>query len=180
MVIQQPSTQKEYNFREPTLKEMMNVSRVRENGNALELIVELGNLVLNCCIDDLTETDLTAHDIHYFILRLQGEKAKVIYGRSEELSKIDFKLYDGDVTMLLQSPTLDVISHILDEKDPELAVYEMIDSCIDIITIEDECVKWKDEPEEEKILFLEELPEDVYIKIAEFFLSRPVVEIETE
>jgi hypothetical protein len=158
----------------------MEVNEVRRNGNALELIVKLGNLVLKCCEDDLSKSDLTSHDIHYSILCLQGEKAKVIYGRSEELSKINFKLYETDVTMQLQSPTLDVISDILAVEDPEIAVYEMIDSCIDIITIEDECVKWKDETEEEKILFFEVLPEEVYVKIAEFFLSRPSVEIETE
>lgn len=177
MVIDVPSTDETYEFDEPKLKQMMKVHHARKEGSQVDMIIEMAKVLGECCQENFNIKNLTIHDVHYMFFRLQEENAKIIEMESDT-SEVKFEINESPIVIRCKPPTIGLLMKANKIEDERLAMYEIIDDCIESVSLAGETVFWKEEPEDEKLLFLDALPEEAYDGIAKYFLSRPIVEVD--
>jgi len=197
-----PSSKKSVTFRPFLVKEEKALMIAQHSENSDTMISTLKSVIQSCITEQIRADELALFDIEYIFTQLRAksvgekvdivlkcdtctdDKAKVQY--TIDLTKLQVTIPENhnktiplfdDVGVMMKYPTLDVINKIesLDGKDID-TVFNIICTCIDAVYNGQEIFKAKDQTPEEVNEFVNNLTQDQFAKIQQFFDTMPKLE----
>jgi hypothetical protein len=197
-----PSIEKEIKYRPFLVKEQKALLLAQQSEDQNTMISTLTSVLQGCIQDDLDIEKLAIFDLEYMFSQIRAksvgevvelmlkcdtcsdEKAKVKVSVNLNELKVEkskdhtsnIKLFE-DVGVVMKYPRLDIMDTIqkLDEGDIE-SVFKIMCECIDIIYAGEEVHHAHEYSKKELNEFLENLTEDQFKKIQNFFETMPKLE----
>tara|TARA_R110002153_G_scaffold273460_1_gene444404 strand:- start:2065 stop:2766 length:702 start_codon:yes stop_codon:yes gene_type:complete len=189
-----PSTKQKISYRPFLVKEQKVLLIAMESQNQSQMLNAIVNTIDACVTSDIEVSQLATFDVEYIFTQIRsksaGESANIAVKCEEceedtevtvEIDDIeidtnkdkDIKLND-EYTLTMRYPRWSSMVDI-DANQETLtdALYTLALCCLDIISSEDEQIKFDDETEEEKNSFLENLTSDQFKDVMEFVNNLP-------
>lgn len=193
-----PSTNQTVRYRPYNVGEQKTLLVTFEAGEASNIAKALLDIVINCVEEDLDKNALTTFDVEYLFLQIRsksvGETTSIGLRCSEcehqnsvevtiDQIKIDRDKFpdkmvpiNDDYTLELKFPTyIDVLENkegLSKETISEL-LYEMVVQSLDKLHTPDELIRFKDEPLQEVLKFVDNLTTEQYEKLLGFVNNLP-------
>ena len=200
-----PSTDKRLKFRPFLVKEEKILLIAMENNKEEEIFSAIKQIIKNCLFESVDVEQLPIFDLEYIFLQIRAKsvgeitKFRVIcpddkktYADVEvDLTKIDVQVDDKHTNkimiddkrklgVVLKYPSLSLFKNpgLIDENPKE--VFKLIIKCIDHIFEGEKIFPAKDSSEKELTDFLDQLPQNSFAKIRDFFDTMPKLKHEIE
>jgi hypothetical protein len=198
-----PSTEKEVKFRPFLVKEQKALLLAQQSEEQKVMLDTLKSTLSECVQGDVKVDDLAVFDLEYMFSQIRAksvgeivelilrcdtcsdEKAKVKVSVDLTQVKVEkpaghtkkIELFD-DVGIIMKYPKMDLLRNIetIAEDDDIDAVFDLMTQCIDIIYAGDELHHAHEYTKKELVEFLENLTEDQFKKIQQFFETMPKLE----
>lgn len=196
-----PSMQKEVTFRPFLVKEEKALMIAQQSEDQDVMVTTLKSVIQSCIQDKINVDDLAVFDIEYIFTQLRArsvgeivelilkcescedEKASVKYTIDLSKLKVDFPeghekkivLFD-DVGVIMKYPSLEVLKKIEKAGSDIESVFDIIASCIEFIYNTDEMFATKDVKPEEVKEFINNLTQEQFQKLQNFFETMPKLE----
>lgn len=193
-----PSTQKKVFFRPFLVKEQKTLLMALESQDQKTIIRAISDIIDSCVVDQINTKSLATFDVEYIFTQIRsksvGETSEVNIKCAEcstdnqvviDLSKIEVKV-DGpppiiDLTsqykLKMKFPRYDRLLDMIpdQEETPSVAdiLFRLALVCLDQLMTEDEVINFDEEPEEERIKFLENLNSEQFKDIMSFVQTLP-------
>lgn len=197
-----PSTGKTVSYRPFLVKEEKALMIAQQSEDAETMISTLKAVIEACIQDKIKASELAIFDIEYIFTQLRAksvgefvelilkcdtcedEKASVKY--DIDLTKIKVNIPKehnktiplfGDVGVIMKYPSLEMLKKLenLDGNDAE-AIFEIIMSCIDSVYDSQQIYSTKDHKPEEIRQFVDNLTQEQFLKLQQFFETMPKLE----
>jgi hypothetical protein len=190
----QPSTGRDIRFRPFVVKEEKILMLASESGEYRDMVSAAQQVVQNCIVDEVDVSEFTIFDLQHLFLKVKSKSTGEIMGfqlgcgECKEKVKYDLNLEEIEVLGLDEKqkdliPITETVAVKLKWPTAELYTSEnelddatIVAMCIDHVIDGEEIINIKEEPVEEVISFIENLPLNVYSDIKNFFLTMPRIE----
>jgi hypothetical protein len=200
-----PSTGQKIQFRPFLVKEEKILLMAQESKEDKDRTLAIRQILNNCCLTEGVDIDeLAAFDIEYYFIQLRarssGENIDLVYACETEgckkttpfqvdLNEIEItksknksnkiKLTD-DIGAVLQYPTLETINSLVSEENELETSFRMIAECIEYIYDAEEVYNKKDTEPGEMLAWVEDLSQENFIKLRDFFENMPKIKYTTK
>lgn len=198
-----PSTKKKVKFRPFTVKEEKILLIAQESKEIDQVILSIKQIINNC-IEGINVEELAMFDMEYILINLRAQSVgnkiefKIKDPDTEETIEMtldinDIKLkedpdhnpliqIDKDFYIKMNYPKLDMLKQLknVEEKDRQIAMFNMMMGCIDSVIQGEEIYQLKDFSKKEIDEFLESLTSNHVGMIKKFFDTIPVLRYEKE
>lgn len=197
-----PSTGKTVSYRPFLVKEEKALMIAQQSEDPDTMISTLKSVIEACIQDKIKANELAIFDIEYIFTQLRAksvgeivelilkcdtcedEKASVKY--DIDLTKLKVNIPKehnktiplfGDVGVVMKYPSLEMLRKLenLDGGDAE-AIFEIIQSCIDSVYDSQQMYSAKDHKPEEIRQFIDNLTQEQFMKLQQFFETMPKLE----
>ena len=193
-----PSTKKELKFRPFLVKEQKILLMALESQDVEEMIDAMQNTIKSCCLEDINVESLSTFDSEYIFTKIRaksvGETTDVgIYCDACEhvnevtvnLDKVEVNIPDDNLEIKLNDqfvlkmkyPTYRSMGKIISNTDNgSSAAQDIFNTAVasfDKLFTDDEVIDMNEEPEEERIKFLDNLNPDQFKLVTEFAINMP-------
>jgi hypothetical protein len=197
-----PSLSKSVMFRPFLVKEEKALLIAQQSEDSDTMIETLKNVITACIKDKVKVDELALFDIEYIFTQLRAksvgenvdlilkcdtctdEKASVMYTIDLTKVKVDIPkehnktipLFD-DVGVVMKYPSLDILSKMekLETADID-TVFDIVCSCVDAVYNSEEMFYAKDQKPDEVREFVNNLTQEQFVKIQQFFDTMPKLE----
>jgi len=197
-----PSLSKSVMFRPFLVKEEKALLIAQQSEDSDTMIETLKNVITACIKDKVKVDELALFDIEYIFTQLRAksvgenvdlilkcdtctdEKASVMYTIDLTKVKVDIPkehnktipLFD-DVGVVMKYPSLDILSKMekLETADID-TVFDIVCSCVDAVYNSEEMFYAKDQKPDEVREFINNLTQEQFVKIQQFFDTMPKLE----
>jgi hypothetical protein len=197
-----PSLSKSVMFRPFLVKEEKALLIAQQSEDSDTMIETLKNVITACIKDKVKVDELALFDIEYIFTQLRAksvgenvdlilkcdtctdEKASVMYTIDLTKVKVDIPkehnktipLFD-DVGVVMKYPSLDILSKMekLETTDID-TVFDIVCSCVDAVYNSQEMFYAKDQKPDEVREFVNNLTQEQFVKIQQFFDTMPKLE----
>ena len=194
-----PSTKKEVQFRPFLVKEEKALLIAQQSEDPKVMINTLKAIIADCIIGDIDANKLAVFDYEYLFTQIRAksvgeivellflcdtctdEKAKAQVNLNIANFEVKFpeghdskiELFD-DVGVIMKNPSLDTLEKLdkLGNNSAE-TIFDVVSDCIESIYSTEEVFNSKDHTREELITFLENLTQEQFKKIENFFITMP-------
>ena len=192
-------------YRPFLVKEEKILLTAMEDNDPNEIIRAVKQILINCTITEVDVENLPTFDMEYLFLNIRsksiGETSTInvpcISETCEEYTSHDVNLdeidliktenhnikidIDDKIGVVMKYPSVNLIGKIesLDENDIEQSI-KILTLCIDSLYDDKEEYDFNDYTQEEKTEFMEQLTQQQFLKIQEFFTTMPVLEYQLE
>jgi hypothetical protein len=163
------------------------------------MINTLKSIIENCIVDEIDVNSLSIFDYEYLFTQIRAksvgeivellflcdtcddEKAKTQVNLDITKFQVDFpeghdnkiELFD-DVGIVMKNPSIDTLDKLEKLNDGDVnSIFDVVAECIDSIYTTEEVFNVKEQTKEEVIDFLENLTQEQFKKIEQFFLTMP-------
>jgi T4 bacteriophage base plate protein len=194
-----PSTKKEVKFRPFLVKEEKSLLLAQQSEDSKVMINTLKSIIENCIVDEIDVNSLSIFDYEYLFTQIRAksvgeivellflcdtcddEKAKTQVNLDITKFQVDFpeghdnkiELFD-DVGIVMKNPSIDTLDKLEKLNDGDInSIFDVVAECIDSIYTTEEVFNVKEQTKEEVIDFLENLTQEQFKKIEQFFLTMP-------
>ena len=194
-----PSTKKEVKFRPFLVKEEKALLLAQQSEDSKVMINTLKSIIESCIVDDIDPDKLAIFDYEYLFTQIRAksvgeivellflcdtcddEKAKTQVNLDITKFQVDFpeghdnkiELFD-DVGIVMKNPSIDTLDKLDKINDGDVnSIFDVVAECIDSIYTTEEVFNIKEQTKEEVIDFLENLTQEQFKKIEQFFLTMP-------
>lgn len=196
-----PSLKKEVKFRPFLVKEEKALLLAQQSEDKSVMVDTLKSIISGCILDNIDVNTLAIFDYEYLFTQIRcksvgeiaelmvlcdtcdDDKAKV--GIKVDLTKCEvnipenhinnIKLFD-DVGVVMRYPKLETLEKIDKMNMGDLdSVFEVIIDCIDQIYDSQEVYHTKEQSREELLTFIENLTQEQFKKLEDFFTTMPVL-----
>jgi hypothetical protein len=198
-----PSTKKKVKFRPFTVKEEKILLIAQESKDIDQIILAIKQIINNC-IEGIDVESLATFDMEYILIHLRAQSVgneiefKIKDPETEEAIEMsldinDIKLHENkdhnpliqisdDFYIKMRYPKLDMLKTLqnIEEKDKQIAMFNMMIECIDSVIQGEEVYQLKDFSKQEVDEFIESLTSQHVNMIKEFFDTMPVLRYEKE
>ena len=188
------STGEAIKFRPFLVKEEKILMLASESEDFEDMVNACAQIITNCCLDKVDGYQLTMFDLQDLFLKIRSKSVgetsdfTLTCGGCQKSIPYLLKLSDMKVVGLDDLPDnfikvnekmgvqLKWPSALVAAQIDKLEDDELVAKCIDYVVDGEETFNTKDEPIEEVISFIEDLPIDVMDEIREFFIRMPRIE----
>jgi len=194
-----PSTKKEVKFRPFLVKEEKSLLLAQQSEDTKVMINTLKGIIESCIVDDIDPDKLAIFDYEYLFTQIRAksvgenvelmflcddcddENAKKLINLDITKFQVDFpeghtnkiELFD-DVGIMMKNPSIDTLDKLEKLIDGDVnSIFQVVSECIDSIYTTEEVFNVKEQTKEEVIDFLENLTQEQFKKIEQFFLTMP-------
>ena len=194
-----PSTKKEVKFRPFLVKEEKSLLLAQQSEDPKVMINTLKSIIENCIVDDVDVNKLATFDYEYLFTQIRAksvgemiellflcdtcddDKAKAQINLDITKFKVEFPeghdnkimLFD-DVGIIMNNPTLDTLDKLEKIKEGDVdSIFDVVADCMEAVYNTEEVFYTKDQTKQEVLDFLENLTQEQFKKIEEFFLTMP-------
>lgn len=201
-----PSTGKQAKFRPMLVKEQKALLIAQQSEDPVTMIESLKNVIQACMPNEVDANKLATFDLEYMFTQIRAKSVGEIVDlnakcdtctdeKAVALVKVDLTTLNvkkdpehankiplfEDVGIVMNYPTIDVLKKMegLDTQDVD-QVFNIVSSCVDYIYNTDEVFYAKDQTKEELTEFLNNLTNDQFMKIQNFFVTMPRLSHEIE
>ena len=200
-----PSSDEKVKFRPFLVKEEKILLIAMENDSQEEMLNAIKQIIKNCTFDKINVEKIPLFDLEYIFLQLRaksiGEVSKFrilcpddkkTYADVEiDLTKVVVEVDEGhdnkiiiddkkQVGLVLSYPSVALFKTASLISNDVKAVFDLIVQCVDHIFEGDKIYPAKDMKEKEIIDFLDDLPQQSFVKIRNFFETMPRIKHEVE
>lgn len=197
-----PSSGKSVTYRPFLVKEEKALLIAQQSEDPDTMISTLKSVIESCITDTIKTSDLSIFDIEYIFTQLRAksvgeivslvlkcddctdEKASVQY--DIDLTKLKVNIPEGhqktiplfgNVGVIMKYPSLDIIKKLenLSGGDAE-SIFDIIASCIDSVYDSEQVFSTKDHRPEEIRQFIDNLTQEQFTKLQQFFETMPKLE----
>lgn len=200
-----PSTGKKVSFRPFVVKEEKILLIALESKNDEQILNAIKTVLISCFNEKLNIDEMPYFDIEYLFIQLRmksmGEVAEIvikdpdtgerfetemklenikILNLIEDKKNFDIKLNDS-LGVVMKYPSLKEFYELTDEKISKTElIFNFLAKSIDKIYTKEQVIEIKEKPLQEIKSFLENLPKDMFAKVATFFNNMPIVVYDEE
>jgi hypothetical protein len=194
-----PSLKKEVKFRPFLVKEEKALLLAQQSEDTKVMVNTLKSIIENCVIDKIDVDKLAIFDYEYMFTQIRaksvGENVNLFFlcdtcddpkAKAEiniDISKfaVEFpeahvnkiELFD-DVGIIMKNPGIDTLDKLDKVKDGDIdSIFDVVSDCIESIYTSDEAFNVKDQTKQEVVEFLENLTQEQFKKIEQYFLTMP-------
>jgi hypothetical protein len=194
-----PSLKKEVKFRPFLVKEEKALLLAQQSEDSKVMINTLKNIIENCIVDEIDPDKLAIFDYEYLFTQIRAksvgeiveliflcddcedDKAKTQLNIDITKFQVDFpeghtnkiELFD-DVGIMMKNPSIDTLDKLEKLNDGDVnSIFDVVSECIESIYTTEEVFNVKEQTKEEVIDFLENLTQEQFKKIEQFFLTMP-------
>ena len=201
-----PSSKKKVKYRPFLVKEEKTLLIAQQSEDPNVMVNTIKELISSCTFGKVDVDELAMFDIEYIFCQLRaksvGEISEIIFNCLEcndpkakmrltiDLTQLEVEFHPDhkksidlfdDVGVTMKYPSLDMLNYMKDVKDESIeAVFEVIVSCIDNIYAGNEIYSAKEQTKEELTRFLDNLTQDQFKKIQQFFETMPKLQKNVE
>ncbi len=200
-----PSTGKEVSFRPFVVKEEKILLIALESKNDEQILSAMKSVFESCFKEKLNIDEMTYFDVEYLFIKLRmksmGEVVEIMVRDPETKEKYDTEMklenikvlnldtikdnfnikLNDNLGVMMKYPSLKEFTLLVDENTPKTElIFNFLAKSIEKIYTKDEVIETKEKSLEEVKSFLENLPKDMFAKIATFFNKMPTVVYEDE
>ena len=193
-----PSTGQQVRYRPYLVKEEKILMLAMESQDQRQALSAIVDTIGSCVQDDINTSELTTFDVEYLFTQIRsksvGESAKIMIncqhcetenevainldnikvGNPEGLeTKIELT---ESITLQMRWPTYNEIINFDSEQNQTDLTFKMIAACIDTVMTEEEAIKMKDEPEADRMEFIESLSSAQFNEIRLYVEKMPKME----
>lgn len=198
-----PSTKKQVQFRPFTVKEEKILLMAQESKDIDQIILSIKQIINNC-IEDINVDELALFDMEYILIHLRAQSVgneiefKIKDPETEEQIEMvldinDIKIkeddthdplikMDEDFYIKMSYPKIDSLKKLqkVEEKDRQIAMFDMMIDCIDSVIEGEEVHKLKDSTKDEVNDFINSLGGSHINMIKKFFDTIPTLRYEKD
>jgi len=194
-----PSTKKEVQFRPFLVKEEKALLLAQQSEDPKVMVNTLKSIINDCLVEKIDVDDLAIFDFEYLFTQIRSksvgeivellflcdtcddEKAKANVSLDISEFKVDIpethsnkiELFD-DVGVVMKYPSIDVLDKFESAGKGDVdSIFEVVSSCVDYIYTNEELFYIKDQTKQEVTEFLENLTQQQFGRIEEFFAKMP-------
>jgi hypothetical protein len=194
-----PSNKKEIKFRPFLVKEEKSLLLAQQSEDPKVMINTLKSIIENCIVDDLDVDKLAIFDYEYLFTQIRAksvgeivelmflcdtctdEKAKAPVNLDISKFVVEFpeghtnkiELFD-DVGIMMKNPNIDTLDKLEQVNDGDInAIFDVVADCMESVYTTEEVFNTKDQTKQEVLDFLENLTQEQFKKIENFFLTMP-------
>ena len=194
-----PSTKKQVRFRPYLVKEEKALLLAQQSEDSKVMVDTLKSIIKACVIDEIDIDKLAIFDYEYLFTQIRSksvgetvellflcddcddEKAKAPVTLDLSKFKVDFpaehsmkiELTDTIGIMML-NPGLDTLDKLEKIRAGDVnSIFDAIIDCMDYVYSPEEVIHVKEQPKQEVLDWLEQLTQEQFKKIEEFFLTMP-------
>lgn len=194
-----PSSKKEINFRPFLVKEEKALLLAQQSEDPKVMINTLKSIIENCIVDDVDPDKLAIFDYEYLFTQIRAksvgeivelvflcdtctdEKAKAPVNLDISKFVVEFpeghsnkiELFD-DVGIMMKNPTIDTLDKLEQINDGDVnAIFDVVADCMESVYTTEEVFNTKDQTKQEVLDFLENLTQEQFKKVENFFLTMP-------
>jgi hypothetical protein len=194
-----PSNKKEVKFRPFLVKEEKSLLLAQQSEDPKVMINTLKSIIENCIVDDVDVNKLATFDYEYLFTQIRAksvgemiellflcdtcddDKAKAQINLDITKFKVEFPeghdnkimLFD-DVGVIMKNPTLDTLDKLEKIKDGDVdSIFDVVADCMEAVYNTEEVFYTKDQTKQEVLDFLENLTQEQFKKIENYFLTMP-------
>jgi hypothetical protein len=194
-----PSSKKEVKFRPFLVKEEKSLLLAQQSEDPKVMLNTLKSIIENCIVDDIDVNNLATFDYEYLFTQIRAksvgeivellflcdtcddDKAKAQVNLDISKFAIEFpeghdnniKLFD-DVGIIMKNPTIDTLDKLEKVKEGDVnSIFDVVADCMESVYTTEEVFNTKDQTKQEVIDFLENLTQEQFKKIENFFLTMP-------
>ena len=193
-----PSTQQNVRFRPHLVKEEKILMMAMESQDQKQALAAIVDTIGSCVQEDLNTSDLTTFDVEYLFTQIRsksvGETAKIAVPcqHCETENEVVVKLDDikvgnppgleskiqitDSIALQMRWPSYNELVDFNQDLNQTELTFKMIASCIDSVLTDEEAIKMKDEPEKERMDFIESLSSEQFDKIRVYVEKMPRME----
>lgn len=196
----QPSTKKELTYRPFLVKEEKILLMSKESGERSETFRAIKQIINNCILDDdFNIEDLPIFDLEYIFIKLRACSVDntvkfqvedsddgITYDLELDLNEVEVIFPDEEINnkimindefgIVLKYPTASISDAVENLTTLSDITYETINHSIVSIFDQENVYEWNKTTQEERDIFLNNLPINTYNKIQEFFTKIPKIE----
>jgi hypothetical protein len=188
-----PSTGKEVSFRPFVVKEEKVLLIALESKNDEQILSAMKSVFESCFKEKLNIDEMTYFDVEYLFIKLRmksmGEVVEIMVRDPETKEKYDTEMklenikvlnldtikdnfnikLNDNLGVMMKYPSLKEFTLLVDENTPKTElIFNFLAKSIEKIYTKDEVIETKEKSLEEVKSFLENLPKDMFAKIATF------------
>ena len=194
-----PSSKKEVKFRPFLVKEEKALLLAQQSEDPKVMINTLKSIIQNCIVDDVDVDKLAIFDYEYLFTQIRAksvgeivelmflcdtctdEKAKAPVNLDISKFAVEFpeghsnkiELFD-DVGIMMKNPNIDTLEKLEQVNDGDVnAIFDVVADCMESVYTTEEVFNTKDQTKQEVLDFLENLTQEQFKKIENFFLTMP-------
>lgn len=201
-----PSTKQKVKFRPFLVKEEKALMLAQQSEDATTMLDTLKSVIDACTLGKLEVDKLAMFDIEYIFIQLRaksvGETTELQFSCKNcndpkakmnvtiDLTSVNVQFNDkhssdillfADVGVKMKYPSLELINKLKDIKDNDInSLFEVIVQCIDCIYDADTVHASADSTRDELMQFINNLTQDQFAKLQNFFETMPKLEKELE
>ena len=193
-----PSTGQQVRYRPYLVKEEKILMMAMESQDQKQALAAIVDTIGSCVQEDLNTSDLTTFDVEYLFTQIRsksvGETAKIAVPcqHCETENEVVVKLDDikvgnppgleskiqitDSIALQMRWPSYNELVDFNQDLNQTELTFKMIASCIDSVLTDEEAIKMKDEPEKERMDFIESLSSEQFDKIRVYVEKMPRME----
>lgn len=201
-----PSTKKKVKYRPFLVKEEKTLLIAQQSEDPNVMVHTIKELIASCTFGKVDVEDLAMFDIEYIFCQLRaksvGEISEIIFNCLEcndpkakmrlsiDLTQLEVEFHPDhkktidlfdDVGVTMKYPNLETLNYLKDLKDESVeSVFEVIVGCIDNVYSGNEIYSAKEQTKEELTAFLDNLTQEQFKKIQQFFETMPKLQKNVE
>jgi len=193
-----PSTGQQVRYRPYLVKEEKILMMAMESQDQKQALAAIVDTIGSCVQDEINTADLTTFDVEYLFTQIRsksvGETAKIAIAcrhcdaENEVIVKLDdikvgnppgleskIQLTEN-IALQMRWPSYNELVEFDQDLGQTEMTFKMIACCIDTVMTEEEAIKMKDEPEKERMDFIESLSSEQFDKIRVYVEKMPKME----
>jgi len=194
-----PSSKKEVKFRPFLVKEEKALLLAQQSEDPKVMINTLKSIIQNCIVDDVDPDKLAIFDYEYLFTQIRAksvgeivelmflcdtctdDKAKAPVNLDISKFVVEFpeghsnkiELFD-DVGIMMKNPNIDTLEKLEQVNDGDVnAIFDVVADCMESVYTTEEVFNTKDQTKQEVLDFLENLTQEQFKKVENFFLTMP-------
>jgi hypothetical protein len=194
-----PSNKKEVKFRPFLVKEEKALLLAQQSEDPKVMINTLKSIIQNCIVDDVDPDKLAIFDYEYLFTQIRAksvgeivelmflcdtctdDKAKAPVNLDISKFVVEFpeghsnkiELFD-DVGIMMKNPNIDTLEKLEQVNDGDVnAIFDVVADCMESVYTTEEVFNTKDQTKQEVLDFLENLTQEQFKKVENFFLTMP-------
>ena len=195
-----PSTKQKVKFRPFLVKEEKALLIAQQSEDTKTMYETLKSIIASCLFNKIEVDSLAMFDIEYIFCQLRaksvGEDTELVFNCLEcndpkgkikiniDLTELEVKFTEGhkanidlygDIGIKMKYPGIEMLNKLKNFEDTEV-VFDIIVDCIDCIYTTDEVFPAKEQSKDELLSFVENLTQEQFAKIQNFFETMPKLE----
>jgi hypothetical protein len=194
-----PSSKKEVKFRPFLVKEEKSLLLAQQSEDPKVMINTLKSIIENCIVDNVDIDKLAIFDYEYLFTQIRaksvGEIVELLFlcdtcdddkAKAQvnlDISKFQVEFPEGhdnkislfdDVGIVMNNPTLATLDKLEKIKEGDVnSIFDVVADCMESVYTTEEVFNTKDQTKQEVLDFLENLTQEQFKKVENFFLTMP-------